>query len=177
MAADLLDLYRRASEWADEKIAGVTRLDAPTPCDEWDVRTLLNHMLQTQHHFLSGARGQQASPPSGDPPELLSDDPVKDFRDVQRAITTAFGEEGVIDKTGPMLGIAFADTLLHGWDIARATGQRTEMPAGLAEAAYETIHGRFTDEQRTGVFKPEVPVADDASPQDRLLAYTGRHPR
>ena len=38
------------------------------------------------------------------------------------------------------------------------------------------IHGRFTDEQRKGVFKPEIAVADDASPQERLLAYTGRPP-
>ena len=39
------------------------------------------------------------------------------------------------------------------------------------------IHGRFTDEQRKGVFKPEVAVAADASAQDKLLAYTGRDPR
>jgi hypothetical protein len=50
------------------------------------------------------------------------------------------------------------------------------MPDGLAEAAYELIHGKFTDEQRVGVFKPEKVIADDASPQARLLAYTGRDP-
>jgi hypothetical protein len=50
------------------------------------------------------------------------------------------------------------------------------MPAGLAEAAYEAIHGRFTDEQRKGVFGPEVPVGAHATPQERLLAYTGRDP-
>jgi hypothetical protein len=44
------------------------------------------------------------------------------------------------------------------------------MPAGLAEAAYQTIHGLFTDEQRKGVFKPAIAVADDASWQERLLA-------
>jgi hypothetical protein len=42
--------------------------------------------------------------------------------------------------------------------------------------AYETVHEKFTDEQRTGRFKPEVEVASDASAQDRLLAYTGRDP-
>jgi hypothetical protein len=51
------------------------------------------------------------------------------------------------------------------------------MPKGLPEAAYEMIHGRFTDEQRKGVFKPEVPVNADASAQDKLLAYAGRDPR
>ncbi len=85
-------------------------------------------------------------------------------------------EPGVIEKTGPSLGIAFADQLLHGWDVAKATRQDATMPAGLAEGAYEMIHGRFTDEQRKGVFKPEVPLGADASPQERLLAYTGRNP-
>ena len=51
------------------------------------------------------------------------------------------------------------------------------MPSGLAEAAYKTIYGRFTDEQRNGMFKPEISVADDASPQERLLAYAGGEPR
>ena len=87
-----------------------------------------------------------------------------------------FSREGVVEKTGPALGIAFADQLLHGWDLAKATGQDATMPAGLAEAAYEHIHRRFTDAQRTGVFKPEVTVAEDASAQDKLLAYTGRNP-
>ena len=50
------------------------------------------------------------------------------------------------------------------------------MPDGLAEAAYGMIHGRFNDEQRKGTFKPEIPVGEDASPQQRLLAYTGRDP-
>jgi uncharacterized protein (TIGR03086 family) len=89
---------------------------------------------------------------------------------------STYGQTGVIDKTGPSLGIAFADQLLHGWDLATATGQDATMPQGLPEAAYEMIHGRFTDDQRKGVFKPEVDVAPDASSQAKLLAYTGRDP-
>ena len=50
------------------------------------------------------------------------------------------------------------------------------MPEGFAEAAYAIIHGRFTDDQRKGVFKPEVAVGSSASPQEKLLAYTGRDP-
>ncbi len=88
----------------------------------------------------------------------------------------AFGEAGAVDKTGPALGIAFSDQLLHGWDLARATGQDATMPAGLPDAAYELLHGRFSDDERQGVFKPEVAVPEGASPQDRLLAYTGRQP-
>jgi uncharacterized protein (TIGR03086 family) len=152
-------------------------MDAGTPCDEWTVRELMDHMLQTQQYFVGSARGEDVSPPSGDPPQLLGNDPVADFRRARDETMTTFGREGVIEKTGPTIGIAFADQLLHGWDLARATGQDTKMPQDLAAAAYEMIHGRFTEEQRKGVFKPEVPVVGpDASYQDRLLAYTGRDP-
>jgi uncharacterized protein (TIGR03086 family) len=174
---DLLDLYGRASEWTLSKAVGATdKLDATTPCDEWDVRSLMNHMLDTQHYFVSAAQGNDASPPSPHPPELLGDDPVADFEHGRAETLSTFGEKGVIDKTGPSLGIAFSDQLLHGWDLAQATGQDATMPDGLPEAAYEVIHGKFTPEQRTGIFKPEVTVAADASAQDKLLAYTGRNP-
>ncbi len=176
MQTDLLDLYGRASDWCGEKVAGATHLDAPTPCDEWNVRELLNHMLETQRYFAGSARGEDVSLPAPTPPKLLSDHPVSDFASARADVLEAFGKEGVMDKTGPALGIAFSDQLLHGWDLARATAQDTTMPDGLAEEAYRTIHGQFTEEQRKGVFKPEVPVRDDATAQERLLAYTGRTP-
>ncbi len=67
MDLDLLDLYRRASEWTSTKVAGAdSKLDAPTSCDGWDVRTLMNHMLQTQRYFVGAARGEDVSPPVGD---------------------------------------------------------------------------------------------------------------
>jgi uncharacterized protein (TIGR03086 family) len=177
MGPDLLDLYDRGSAWAVEMVPGATdQLDAATPCDEWNVRSLLNHMLDTQRYFLSSARGEEASRPSPTPPEMLSDDPVADFRKARGDMLAAYSASGVVEKTGPSLGIAFSDLLLHGWDLARATGQDAAMPNGLAEADYELIHGRFTDEQRKGIFKPEVPVGKDASAQDRLVAYSGRDP-
>jgi uncharacterized protein (TIGR03086 family) len=177
MNMELLELYRRASAWTLGMVPGASdRLEAATPCDDWDVRALLNHMLDTQNYFVAGARGGDASPPSPNPPELLSDDPVADFDAARRDTLDTFGRDGVIEKTGAALGIAFADQLVHGWDLATATGQDTTMPEGLPEAAYEVIHGRLPDEQRQGGFKPELPVAPDASAQDKLLAHTGRDP-
>jgi uncharacterized protein (TIGR03086 family) len=177
MESDLLDLYGRASEWTLGNVKGAAaRLDAPTPCDEWDVRTLMNHMLETQRYFLGSARGEDVSLPGQTPPDILSDDPVADFTRGRDETLRTFGEPGVIDKTGPALGIAFADQLLHGWDLAKATGQDATMPDGLAPAAYDMVYGRFTDEQRVGMFKPEIPVGPDASAQDKLLAYMGRDP-
>jgi uncharacterized protein (TIGR03086 family) len=177
MGADYLDLYERSSAWALEKVKGAAgRLDAPTLCDGWDVRTLLNHMLDTQRYFLASGRDEGASPPAPEPPQVLSTDPIADFEKGRTEMLSVFGDPGVIEKTGPALGIAFSDQLLHGWDVARATGQETTMPDGLARAAYDTIHGRFTDEQRKGVFKPAIEVGPDASPQEKLLAYAGRQP-
>ena len=176
MAFDYLDLYGRGSEWAVTKVRGAsTKLDAPSPCDGWSVRTLLDHMLQTQRFFIARARGDEAEL-TPVPPALISDDPERDFADTRHAMLQLYGAPGVLDATGPMLGIAFSDMLLHGCDLARATAQDDTMPAGLAAAAYDTIHGRFTDEQRKGVFAPEVEVGDDATPQQRLLGYTGRQP-
>jgi uncharacterized protein (TIGR03086 family) len=177
MDQDLLDLYDHASAWTAEKVvAASSQLDSRTPCKGWDVRQLMNHMLDTQRYFTGAAKGTGAPVPSSTPPDLLGDDPVAEFEQGRVELMRAYAEPGVIERTGPTLGIAFSDQLLHGWDLATATGQDATMPAGLADAAYEIVHDRFTDDQRRGIFGPEVPVDAGASPQDRYLAYTGRDP-
>jgi uncharacterized protein (TIGR03086 family) len=174
---DLVGLYRRGNEWAVANVAGASeKLQAQTPCDRWDVRTLMNHMLDTQRYFVGAARGEEVAPPSPNPPNIISDNPVADFQQASDETLSTFSDPEVLEKTGPMLGIALSDQLLHSWDLAKATGQDATMPEGLPEAAYNVIHGRFTDEQRVGVFKPEVRVPPEASSQDKLLAYTGRDP-
>lgn len=172
-----LDLYAQASEWTAGLVrGGADQLDQETPCDEWDVRTLVSHMIDTQNYFAAKARGQDAPLPRPTPPDLVGSDPVAAYDAARRDTLSAFGEPGGVEKAGMGVGIAFSDALLHGWDLATATGQDTTMPDGMAQAAYDTIHGKFTPEQRKGVFKPEVQVGDDATPQQRLLAYTGRNP-
>ena len=177
MEPDLLDLYERASEWTASKVAGAKgKLDAQTPCDEWDVRTLMNHMLDTQHTSSVPARGEDASPPGPIRPSCSATIRPRTSSGRADEMLSTYREPGVIEKTGPSLGIAFGDQLLHGWDLAKATRQDATMPDGLPEAVFEMIHGRFTDDQRKGTFKPEVKVGADASAQDKLLAYTGRKP-
>jgi uncharacterized protein (TIGR03086 family) len=176
MDLDLLDLYGHASEWAGAKVRGAgSNLDAPTTCDGWTVRTLMNHMLETQRYFVGSARGEEVTL-SQDPPDLLGQHPSVDFDRARTETLRTFGAPGVIARTGPALGIAFSDQLLHGWDLAVSTGQDATMPEGLPAAAYAMIHGRFTDDQREGVFKPEVAIGRNASPQAKLLAYAGRDP-
>ena len=178
MDADLLDLYGRASAWTATKVPGaLTQLAAPTTCEAWNVRTLLNHMLLIQRHFVGAARGDNAALSlSEDPPDVLSNDPVSDFHEARAETLRVFGEPGVIERTGLALAALFGDQLIHGWDLAVSTGQDATMPEGLPEAAYAIIDGRWPQEQRTGVLKPEVSIAPDSSVQEKLLAYSGRDP-
>ena len=169
-------MYDQASAWFAGLVQGATdKLDAPTPCEGWNARTLISHVIDTQNFFAAKARGQDASLPNPNPPDLVGDDPVGAFEQARSDTLQAF-RDAEPDKAGFAVGVAFTDSLIHGWDLATATGQDATMPNGLAGSGYEMIHGKFTDEQRNGIFKPEIAVGDDASPQERLLAYTGRDP-
>jgi hypothetical protein len=103
---------------------------------------------------------------SSTPSELLGNNPVGDFERARAEMISTFATPGVIDRTGPSLGIAFCDQLLRGWDLATATNQDRTMPDGLPAAAYQMIHGRFTDDKRKGLFKPKLRLDHDASDQD-----------
>jgi uncharacterized protein (TIGR03086 family) len=174
---DLLDLFERGSDWTGSKVPAASKqLDAKTPCEDWQVRDLLNHMIETQQFFCGSARGKEVSPPSPNPPSLIGDDPVATFKATTQETLQAFKEPGVIEKTGPSLGIAFCDTLIHGADLASATGQDATMPDDLAQAALSMLDGRLTPDRRGDAFKPEIDVDSSASAQERLLAYTGRRP-
>jgi hypothetical protein len=92
MTLDMLDLFGRASAWTLGKVRGATgKLDDPTPCAEWDVRALLNHMLNTENYFIGVARGEEAAQPARVPPPRLSDDPVADFDRTRQDALKAFG--------------------------------------------------------------------------------------
>lgn len=175
---DLLDLYERGSSWTASKISGAKdMLDSPTECDQWDVRALVNHLVSVKDLFVGAAKGEQVGgPPQGAPPDVVGDDPVTAYEDARGEILAAFREPGAVDKAGQMLGIAFADSLIHGWDLAKGTGQAASMPPDLAEAAYQLLNGQLTDDRRGDSFKPAVSVPDDASMQDKLLGYMGRQP-
>jgi uncharacterized protein (TIGR03086 family) len=174
---DLLDQLDQSTQWTASKIpAATSKLDDRTPCEQWDVRTLLDHMIDTQNFFAARARGEEPSLPGAEPPSLIGDDPEAAYEQARQETLRAHREPGAVDQAGPLLGIAFCDQLIHGWDLATATGQDTTMPDGLAEAAFAVLDGRLTDDQRRSAFKPAVEVADDASVQEKLLAYTGRRP-
>ena len=178
MGVDLLDLFDRASTWAASKIpAAMGNLNASTPCRDWDVRAPLNHLLHSQRLVAGAAHGGSATPPPGRPPDLLGENPFLQYEEGRRATVAAYREPGVVEKAGATLAIASVEQLVHGWDLATATGQEATMPDDLAKAAFAVVDGRMSDRQRGTFFEPAVPVPDDARAQDKLLGYLGRDPR
>jgi uncharacterized protein (TIGR03086 family) len=175
---DMLDLYERGTARSASKVKGAeSRLDDSTPCDEWNVRALLNHMLDSQRWFAEAPKGQSSPGPSPTPPDLLGAAPAKEYEAARQATLDAYRDPDVLEKHGPTLGIGFVDQLVHGWDLARATGQDATIPPDLAEAAFKMINGRMDDSDARGdMFKPAVKVSDHASAQEKLLAYGGRQP-
>lgn len=177
MEHDLIDLYRRASEWSIGKIEAASgQLDQPTHLDGWTVRDLLNHMLLAQRYFVGATKGEDIPQPNTpNPLPLISDNPKADFQQVRDELLALFADEDTMANKTLGIVAGFGDFLIHGWDVARSTGQDTTMPHGLAEANYDMIPD-FTDDQREGIFGPRVVVPDDASVQDKLLAFSGRDP-
>jgi uncharacterized protein (TIGR03086 family) len=184
---DILDLLERATAWTSTKVTGAAdQLDAQTPCTEWTVKRLLDHMLYVQEMFAAAPSGGSVAPPSGPPPELVGDDPVGEYEAARKKTLHAFSQPGVIEgmlndgqrPAAAMLGILFADQLTHGWDLAKATGQDATMPPNLAAAAWQFLDGRIPDASRGPGknFADAVAVPEDASDQDKLLAYCGRSP-
>ncbi|MGH2760176.1 MAG: TIGR03086 family metal-binding protein [Actinomycetota bacterium] len=174
---DVIDLFEQATAWTASKIAGIRldQLKTTTPCDDWDVRAVINHGIGVLNMFARAAEGGELGPPApGRPPDLAGDDPGAAYEEARQKSVAAWRAAGPDQR----LGVAFVDQLVHGWDIAKATEQSTEMPSGLADAAWKLLDGRIDASARGPgkVFKEPVPVAAGASVQDKLIAYCGRRP-
>ncbi|HEY7042674.1 MAG TPA: TIGR03086 family metal-binding protein [Nocardioidaceae bacterium] len=154
----------------------------PSPCQGWTARDLVQHLVDTYGMF-GGFVDQQLTPgsevaedPLGawisarDQMQAWLDDPAVAKREVQGVSgTTTF--EASVNRF-----ICF-DLLVHGWDLAKATGQDTTIdPAELSNLWADTE--AFGDNIRTGgVCGPELPAPEDATEQERLLAFLGRDAR
>lgn len=169
-----------------ELIAGVPGdgWTAPTPCLDWDVRQLVQHLVAGN---LAGAAILARQVPPAGSVDRLGEDPLAAFRDSAAQLMSAFAAPGVLQAqyrspvgTVPgavMRHLRITEHLVHGWDIARATGRRATalLPADLAEQELGFSRAALTDEIRAGgSFGPVQPVPDDAPAVDRLAAYLGR---
>jgi uncharacterized protein (TIGR03086 family) len=165
-------------------------LGAPTPCLEYTLGDLVDHIRQLTIAFTAAAKKDTAGMRSGRAPgdaKNLGDDwrtripgDLSALADAWRepAAWTGMTMAGGIDLPGELAGIIALDELVvHGWDVARASGQDFDQDRESLEAVYAFVK-QFSSagEAREGMFGPEVAVPDDAPLLDRLLGLTGRDP-
>jgi len=183
---DLLDPLAQTFDHATKVLGGVTpdRLDAPTPCTEWNLGALVGHVVGVVTNMGLGARGETLLPDINDVP--LEPDVAHQFRGIADGTLAAWRAQpadGTVDVgAGPMpaslaMSINLVDTATHSWDIARASGQDGTLPDDLAATVLTVAEGFLNDQIRSfaGIDRP-VAVAADASPTDRLVAFLGRRP-
>lgn len=166
------------------------QLDLPTPCASWDVRELVNHIVGASHWFaLCTEAGQAPEDDQTENADYASLDAVAAFDEGIKRSLAAFGAEGALDKIvtlpfGAMpgrafMGLATVDTFTHGWDLAKATGQPTDLEPQLAAQLLQQAAAMVTDQFRgpNGVapFGPAVAVEESAPAADRLAGFLGRH--
>jgi uncharacterized protein (TIGR03086 family) len=161
------------------------QLTAPTPCAGWDVRVLTNHLLQVVGALhLAGRR--QPVPDALWGQDLVDEAWADRFDDEGRAAVAAWARPDAWDGTvgmggaempAPMIATMFvSDLAVHGWDLARATGQDHHCDDGVAELTYRFLTDTADQGRRMGIFAAPVPVAGTAPAFVRALALSGRDP-
>ncbi|MFC4034791.1 TIGR03086 family metal-binding protein [Streptomyces polygonati] len=162
---------------------GPDQWQAPTPCEDWNVRQLVNHLVSGNLWVGELGRGRTIEEVgTGLDGDLLGDDPVAAHEASVVAATDAFAEDDAMERLWPLSYGArpgrvyarqrFIDVLIHGWDLGVAAGRDPLLPADLVEACAELLTARPQLRQQLGFADVEAGPADD--PQTRLLALTGR---
>jgi uncharacterized protein (TIGR03086 family) len=184
---DLLDLDRKALEVTRAFVHGTTlsQLGLPTPCAEWDVRALLNHVLGNNHLYAAAASREEVDWSTRDH-DRVGDDPHGSYDRSAALVTAAFdGTDLAGDVHMPFgvlpaaqaVAVHFVDVLVHGWDLAVGTGQHPALPDDLAEAALGIVAAYPPEVWGTPqFFADKVPVQSDDPPYVRLVALVGRQP-
>jgi uncharacterized protein (TIGR03086 family) len=180
-------LYVQAMACAQHYLDGVQpeQWNAPTPCSEWDVRQIANHItgenLWAAELFQGKTVEDVGSRLDGD---LTGSDPAQAYRSSMLAAKAVVQAPGAMERTchlsfGDFSGADYAsqlfmDTLIHSWDIAKATGQDARLDPKLVEACLPITEEITRQFRGAGVFGEDLTAAAAADPQARLLALVGR---
>lgn len=178
-ALDQLTMFERAADGALARIAAVQPAQrcAPTPCSEWDVDALLEHMAGGPAYLLAAL----------DLPAPTATD-VETYRAAVAACSAALRAPGALERrcqspAGFEWSVAEAaagtamDQLVHTWDLAVATGGNRTLDTEVVDAVVAMFVPQMPEVGRAaGLVGPAVTIADDASAQDRLLGAMGRQP-
>jgi uncharacterized protein (TIGR03086 family) len=187
--ADVGSLFARAVEEFQARVRAVGDdcWDRPTPCAEWDVRALTNHVVGEQRWVVPLLDGrtidQVGDALDGD---LLGSAPREEADIAAKAAVAAMSEPGALDRT---VHLSFGDTsaeeyawqliadhLIHAWDLAVAVGADPRLDAELVKRTAQWWENWEDAYRGAGAIADRVPVAPHASRQDQLLASFGRDP-
>jgi uncharacterized protein (TIGR03086 family) len=159
------------------------QLDNPTPCSQFTVRDVLDHMLVLGSAFAYAFRGEEA--PTMEPPPRDGRVPAAEFRKTMDGLLDAVQSPGAMKRTvasplGEMPGETFArlvafDGLIHGWDLARSTRQEYRIADTVVAHVDQFARGAITDGMRDGdTFKVATTAPNGASRLEQLAAFSGR---
>ena len=184
---ELIVLFQRATEGFGRYVhsIGEGQWHDPTPCTDWDVRMLVNHVTVEQLWVPPLVQGSSVvdvgSRFDGD---QLEDDPLATWVEAVNASLAAFGASGALEDTVSLSSGEKAtaeycwemttDALIHSWDLARGIGADETLDAELVDLVYERTLPVAEHLHETGLFAPPVPVPGDATLQTKLLAIFGR---
>jgi uncharacterized protein (TIGR03086 family) len=155
----------------------------PTPCSEWNLRALVNHMIGSARMVSFGLRGDLIGPEFYG--NHLGPDPVVSYRNAIDEVIALYRRSPMLldsviampwgSLTGAELAIMFAgDHLVHAWDVARSLGLPTDFDHKLIARIRIFGDGYVARTRGPGMFSEAVEAADDANPMDRFAAFIGR---
>jgi uncharacterized protein (TIGR03086 family) len=186
---NVVELHRRALASFDQRVRAVRphQWRHPTPCADWSVRELVNHVvnenLWTPPLLAGRTIAEVGDRFDGD---LLGDDPATAWAASAAEAGEAAAAPGAPAATAHLsfgdvpgevyLRQLFADLLIHGWDLARATGGSEALDQELVAECADWFTGEEAAYRGAGLIAPRPALGDDAGPQDRLLAAFGRDP-
>jgi uncharacterized protein (TIGR03086 family) len=174
-----------------EVLANVTdeQLNATTPCEEMRLNDLVTHLGDLAKAFAAAAR-KEFGPLTDVAPEPTAARLDADWRskypadlaDLARAWQEPAAWDGMtraggFDMPGDVTGlVALTEVVIHGWDVAKASGQSYDIDAATAAAVLPYVTQTAAEGPIEGMFGPALPIADDAPVLDRIIALSGRDP-
>ncbi|MFG2876553.1 TIGR03086 family metal-binding protein [Streptomyces sp. NPDC048337] len=188
MPGTLLEQHAAALRLFGERLRAVAddQWDAPTPCTDWTVRDLVNHVAGEQLWIPPLVADGRTVEEMGDAfsGDVLGDDPVAAWDKASAAAHAAFAAPGALERTvrlsyGPALGRAYcseltADCVVHAWDLSRGIGADDRLPDDLVEFSIKEVMPYADGLAASGMYAEPLEVPAGANAQTRLLALLGR---
>lgn len=187
--SDTNDIFAQATARFVDQVGTIKaeQWDHATPCTEWDVRALVNHVVGELLWAPPMVAGQTIEE-VGDRFEgdVLGADPAATADRAAAEARAAFAADGALDRTVHLSFGDFSadnycwqlisDLTVHSWDLARGIGGDDRMDQGVAQRVHDFIAPMLAQMSGSPYFATPIDVSDDADAQERLLAATGRQP-